>query len=92
MVVMLSCCHDGFSFDHDVHCKYFNELSYKSPWVVYFSFQQFSGHRFHSTPRIVCWLRWARPRFKVYSTPTKTSTTGPLSSDLQVDRSLTQSD
>lgn len=41
---------------------------------------------------IICWLKGAWPKFRVYCAPTKTSTTGPFGNDLQADRSLTRSD
>jgi len=31
-------CHDGFAFEWVVHCKYYNEMGYKSPWEICFPF------------------------------------------------------
>lgn len=42
MVVMLACCHvchDSFSLEKVIHCKYCIEIICKDPWVVCFGFQ-----------------------------------------------------
>ena len=31
-----------FFFEHVIHCKYYNELSYKAPWAVCFLFSSFA--------------------------------------------------